>query len=46
MTLAALWTIGPDPCPWLLGSSGLAPNHWFSSPVVRSELIRPALDEP
>jgi urease accessory protein len=41
MTLAARWTIGPDARPWLLGSSGLAPNHWFSSPVIRTEPIRP-----
>ena len=25
------WTGGPDAPPWLLASSGLAPNHWFSN---------------
>ena len=24
---------GPAAAPWLLASSGLAPNHWFSTPV-------------
>ncbi len=33
MRLAANWTIGCDAPPWLLASSSLAPNHWFSSPV-------------
>jgi len=33
MRLAADWTIGPDAPPWLLASTGLAPNHWFSTPV-------------
>jgi urease accessory protein len=31
--LAASWTVGPDAPPWLLASSGLAPNHWFSTPL-------------
>ncbi len=31
--LAARWTVGPDAPPWLIASSALAPNHWFSSPV-------------
>lgn len=29
--IAARWTIGPDAPPWLLASSSLAPNHWFST---------------
>jgi urease accessory protein len=32
LRLAANWSIGPDAAPWLLDSSGLAPNHWFSTP--------------
>jgi urease accessory protein len=32
MRVAACWTMGPDADPWLLDSSGLAPNHWFSTP--------------
>ena len=31
--LAASWTVGPEAPPWLLASSGLAPNHWFSTPA-------------
>lgn len=31
--IAAEWTDGPGSPPWLLGSSGLAPNHWFSNPA-------------
>jgi urease accessory protein len=30
--LAAHWTTGPGVPPWLLASSELAPNHWFSIP--------------
>ncbi len=33
LRLAAQWTGGPDALPWLLASSGLAPNHWFSNSV-------------
>ena len=33
LSLAAGWTVGPDGPPWLLNSSGLASNHWFSTPV-------------
>jgi urease accessory protein len=33
LLLAARWTVGPDARPWLLTSSGLAPNHWFSTPA-------------
>ena len=33
LRLAASWTGGPGARPWLLDSSGLAPNHWFSTPV-------------
>ena len=32
--IAAHWTIGPDAPPWLLHSSELTPNHWFSTPSV------------
>ena len=31
------WTVGPDAPPWLLASSGLAPNHWFSTPAGIAE---------
>jgi urease accessory protein len=34
LRLAAIWTTGPDARPWLIESSGLAPNHWFSTPVA------------
>jgi len=40
LQLAARWTLGPNAPPWLLASSGLAPNHWFSTPV--SELDQEA----
>jgi urease accessory protein len=33
LRLAARWTVGPDAPPWLLASGGLAPNHWFSTPI-------------
>jgi urease accessory protein len=33
--LAASWTLGPGAPPWFLASSGLAPNHWFSTPVEK-----------
>ncbi len=33
MRLASNWTGGPDATPWLLRSSGLTPNHWFSTQV-------------
>jgi urease accessory protein len=29
---AGAWTGGPDAPPWLLQSSALSPNHWFSTP--------------
>jgi urease accessory protein len=29
--LASHWTLGPGAPPWLLASSSLAPNHWFSN---------------
>jgi urease accessory protein len=32
MRMAAEWEGGPGSAPWLLGSSELAPNHWFSTP--------------
>jgi urease accessory protein len=34
LRLAAGWTVGPDAPPWLLTSSHLSPNHWFSPPVA------------
>lgn len=30
LSSAAAWADGPGAPPWLLESSGLAPNHWFS----------------
>lgn len=34
---AAAYAIdGPDAPPWLLTSTDLAPNHWFSTPLVRT----------
>jgi urease accessory protein len=36
LRLAAAWTIGPGAPPWLLTSSDLAPNHWFSTPKEKS----------
>ncbi len=33
MTLAASWRPASGGRPWLLESSGLAPNHWFSAPA-------------
>ena len=32
LAIAASWTGGADAPPWFLGSSDLAPNHWFSKP--------------
>jgi urease accessory protein len=32
LTAAAAWVDGPGAAPWLLDSSALAPNHWFSTP--------------
>lgn len=32
LQLAANWTSGPDSPPWLLDSTELTPNHWFSTP--------------
>ncbi|MFO0908656.1 MAG: urease accessory protein UreD [Isosphaeraceae bacterium] len=32
LRIAAAWTVGPDAEPWLLTSSELTPNHWFSAP--------------
>ncbi len=31
LTLASQWTESPGAPPWLLSSSSLSPNHWFSS---------------
>ena len=31
--------IGPEAPPWLLASSGLAPNHWFSTPVGTTSIV-------
>jgi hypothetical protein len=36
--LAGSWSGHRDARPWLVGSSHLVPNHWFS---VRSDLHRP-----
>lgn len=33
LSLAAQWTGGPESAPWLLASSDLSPNHWFSSSI-------------
>jgi urease accessory protein len=35
LRLAASWTVAPEAPPWLLASSGLAPNHWFSTPAEK-----------
>lgn len=32
LSLASAWTVAPGAPPWLLSSSSLAPNHWFSAP--------------
>lgn len=32
--VAGVWTGGPAAPPWLLASSDLAPNHWFSTKVT------------
>jgi urease accessory protein len=33
LSLAANWTVGPGSPPWIIASSELAPNHWFSTPA-------------
>lgn len=33
LSLAAQWTGEPNSPPWLLASSDLSPNHWFSTPI-------------
>jgi urease accessory protein len=35
LRVAAGWTGGDGARPWLLSSSDLAPNHWFSTPVEK-----------
>ncbi len=35
LRVAAGWTGGTGARPWLLSSSDLAPNHWFSTPVEK-----------
>jgi urease accessory protein len=35
LRLAAGWTSAPGGPPWLLESSSLAPNHWFSTPAPK-----------
>ena len=35
MRLAADWTIGPEAPPWLLASTELSPNHWFSTSLEK-----------
>jgi urease accessory protein len=39
LSLAARWTGGTEDqaLPWLIASGSLAPNHWFSSPGLRSD---------
>lgn len=32
MRIASNWTLGPGSPPWLLESSALSSNHWFSAP--------------
>lgn len=34
LSLAGTWTGGVGASPWLIDSSHLAPNHWFSTPPV------------
>ena len=34
LRIAGSWTGGPGARPWLLESGGLAPNHWFSTPIT------------
>jgi urease accessory protein len=46
MRLAADWTIGPDAPRWLIDSSSLAPNHWFSTPAENVEHASPAAGPP
>jgi urease accessory protein len=38
LQLAADWSGSPDSPPWLLRSSGLANNHWFSTPPPSGRL--------
>jgi urease accessory protein len=33
MRIAGQWTSGPEAPPWLLDSTGLTSNHWFSSVI-------------
>ncbi len=40
LSLAAHWTVGPNADPWLLASSDLSPNHWFSSSIDHLEKRR------
>jgi urease accessory protein len=39
MRLAAWWTGGPDARPWLIHSSDLVPNHWFSVAGIDSVAV-------
>jgi urease accessory protein len=41
LSLAAGWTVKTGALPWLLASSGLAPNHWFSTPVAGISPVGP-----
>jgi len=34
LAVAGFWTGGPGAPPWLLESTALAPNHWFSKPPM------------
>jgi urease accessory protein len=37
--IASAWTREPGAPPWLLSSSNLAPNHWFSNPPDPSQVV-------
>jgi urease accessory protein len=41
LSQAAGWTVKTGALPWLLASSGLAPNHWFSTPVAGISPVGP-----
>ena len=34
MSVAGVWTGGPNARPWLIESNELSPNHWFSMPAT------------
>ena len=45
LTIAGGWSAGAGAPPWLLDSSHLAPNHWFSSTGAETSLGRSAILE-